>query len=123
MAQISRFEEIENWKKARGLVKEIYVVTGTDGFSRDFSLRDQMRRAAVFIVSNIAEGFARQTDREFVHFLYTARGSVSELQSQRYVANDLGYLGGEQFNRLYGIADEGSRLISRFIRYLKGGRQ
>ncbi|HPD07499.1 MAG TPA: four helix bundle protein [Candidatus Bipolaricaulis sp.] len=123
MAQIRRFEEIESWKKARELAKEIYVITGTDGFSRDFSLRDQMRRAAVSIVSNIAEGFARQTDREFVQFLYTARGSASEFQSQLYIASDLGYLGGEDFSRLYGMADEVSCLISGFIRYLKGERQ
>lgn len=123
MAQIRRFQEIEAWKKARELAKEIYAVTGADGFSRDLSLRDQMRRAAVSIVSNIAEGFARQTDREFVQFLYMARGSASELQSQLYVASDLGYLGREDFTRLYGMADEVSRLISRFVRYLKGDRR
>lgn len=123
MAQIKRFEDIESWKKARELAKEIYVVTGGNAFSRDFALREQMRKAAVSVVSNIAEGFGRQTDREFVHFLYTARGSASEVQSHLYVASDLGYLTRDDFARLYSLADEVSRLISGFIRYLKGGSQ
>ncbi len=122
MAQINRFEEIEGWKKARELAKEVYTVTSRGTFARDFSLRDQIRRAAVSISSNIAEGFARQTDKEFVQFLYTARGSAAEVQSQLYVAADLGYLGREDLGRLYEMADEVSRLISGFIRYLKGNQ-
>jgi len=97
-------------------------VTSQGTFARDFSLRDQIRRAAVSISSNIAEGFARQTDKEFVQFLYTARGSAAEVQSQLYVAADLGYLGQEDLHRLYEMADEVSRLISGFIRYLKGNQ-
>jgi four helix bundle protein len=120
MAQINRFEEIEGWKKARELAKAVYTVTSQGSFARDFSLRDQIRRAAVSISSNIAEGFARQTDKEFVQFLYTARGSAAEVQSQLYVAADLGYLSQEDLHRLYEMADEVSRLISGFIRYLRG---
>jgi len=120
MAQINRFEEIEGWKEARELAKAVYTVTSQGSFARDFSLRDQIRRAAVSISSNIAEGFARQTDKEFVQFLYTARGSAAEVQSQLYVAADLGYLSQEDLHRLYEMADEVSRLISGFIRYLRG---
>lgn len=122
MVQINRFEEIEGWKKARELAKEVYTVTSQGSFARDFSLRDQIRRAAVSISSNIAEGFARQTDKEFVQFLYTARGSAAEVQSQLYVAADLGYLSQEDLHRLYEMADEVSRLISGFIRYLRGAQ-
>ena len=69
MGRIKRFEDIEVWKKARALVKGIYRATNNANFSRDFSLRDQIRRASVSIISNIAEGFSRQTDKEFIHFL------------------------------------------------------
>lgn len=121
MAQITRFEDIEAWKKARELVKGVYQATNRRAFSQDYGLRDQIRRASVSIVSNIAEGFSRQTDREFIQFLYMAKGSVSEVQSQLYVASDLDYLEKEEFSKLYNDADEVARLISGFIRYLKGG--
>ena len=121
MVQIKRFEDIEAWKKARRLVNEIYRVTRKGALSKDFSLKDQIRRAAVSVMSNIAEGFSRQTDREFTQFLYMAKGSVSEVQSQLYVASDLDYLSKEEFTRLYNDADEVAKLISGFIRYLKGG--
>ena len=121
MVQIKRFEDIEAWKKARRLVNEIYRVTRKGTLSKDSSLKDQIRRAAVSVMSNIAEGFSRQTDREFTQFLYMAKGSVSEVQSQLYVASDLDYLSKEEFTRLYNDADEVAKLISGFIRYLKGG--
>ncbi len=120
MTRIERFEDIEAWQKGRELVKEIYQLSAGGGLSKDFGLRDQIRRAAVSIISNIAEGFARQTDKEFVQFLYMANGSVAEVQSQLYVASDLSYLSQDEFIRLYSKADEVARLISGFIRYLKG---
>lgn len=123
MAQIERFEDIDAWKKARVLVKEVYKVTAVGKFSKDFSLRDQIRRAGVSVISNIAEGFSRQTDREFSQFLYVAKGSVSELQSQLYVALDLGYLNQEEFEDLCGQAEEVVKLVSGFIRYLKGASE
>jgi four helix bundle protein len=101
MAKIRRFEDIEAWKKARILVKEVYKVTAEGKFSKDFSLKDQIRRAAVSIISNIAEGFSRQTDQEFVQFLHIAKGSTSEVQSQLYIALDLGYISQEEFSKLY----------------------
>lgn len=120
MAQISRFEDIEAWQKGRELVKEIYRLSAGGGLSKDFSLRDQIRRAAVSIVSNIAEGFARQTDKEFVRFLYMAKGSVAEGQSQLYVALDLGYIGEDEFRQCYDQADQTARLIAGLIKYLTG---
>lgn len=89
--------------------------------ARDFSLEDQIRMAAVSIMSNIAQGFSRQTDKEFIQFLYIAKGSVSETQSQLYVARDLGYIEIEEFNRVYETASEIARLITGFIRYLQVG--
>ena len=122
MARINRFEEIEAWKKARVLVKQVYEMTGRPSFSKDFALKDQLRRAAVSIISNIAEGFSRQTDQEFIQFLFIAKGSVSEVQSQLYVALDLGYVPDGHFSRCYEGADEVARLLSGFIKYLKGDR-
>lgn len=119
MTRIERFEDIEAWKKGRGLAKDIYAVTGKGTFARDYGLRDQIRRAAVSVISNIAEGFSRQTDKEFIQFLYIAKGSASEVQSQLYIALDLCYVSQEEFGNLYKQADEIGRLIFGFIRYLK----
>jgi len=120
VARIKQFEDIQAWGRARDLVKEIYALTSKGRFAKDFSLRDQIRRASVSVMSNIAEGFSRQTDREFIQFLYMSKGSVSEIQSQLYVTLDLGYLAQERFSDLYNKADEVAKLISGFIRYLKG---
>jgi len=119
MTQINRFEDIEAWKKGRELAKGIYTVTAKGDFAKDYSLRDQIRRAAVSIISNIAEGFSRQTDKEFVQFLYMAKGSTSEVQSQLYIAADLGYINQEELTKLYNQADEVGRLIFGLIRYLR----
>jgi len=88
-------------------------------FSDNF-LKDQIRRASISIMSNIAEGYARQTDKEFVQFLYVAKGSASELQSQLYIASDLNYISEADFKVLYELSEETIRLISGFIKYLKG---
>ena len=118
MARIDRFEDIEAWTKARELTREVYRVTNEGSFARDFGLRDQIRRASVSIMSNIAEGFGRGGNKEFIQFLYVAKGSVTEVQSQFYVALDAGYLSEEQFKRLYDLAHSTSRLIGGFLRYL-----
>jgi len=119
MTNIRRFEDIEAWKQGRELAKDIYAVTGKGGFAKDYGLKDQIRRAAVSVISNIAEGFSRQTDKEFVQFLHIAKGSTSEVQSQLYIAADLGYISQEEFDDLYKRADEVGRLIFGFIRYLR----
>jgi len=121
MAKIEKFEEIQAWQKARQLVKRIYQVTSEGDFAQDYSLKDQIRRASVSIISNIAEGFSRQTDKEFTQYLHVAKGSASEVQSQLYVALDLEYISKDAFKELYELSQETIRLISGFVRYLKGG--
>lgn len=119
MGTIQRFGDIEAWKKARELSRAIYAMTGDGAFARDFGLRDQIRRAAVSVMSNIAEGFDRGGNREFIQFLYIAKGSAAEVQAQLYVAFDAGYLKQEHFQQSYELAGDTSRLIGGFIRYLK----
>ena len=92
MAKIKKFEDIESWKRARKLTKDVYTVTAQDKFQRDFGLKDQIRRAAVSILSNIAEGFERGGDKEFLQFLAIAKGSSGEVRAQLYVALDLEYI-------------------------------
>jgi len=118
MATIERFEDIEAWQKARKLTREIYRVTNQGAFAKDFGLRDQIRRASVSIMSNIAEGFGRGGNREFIQFLSMAKGSVSEVQAQLYVAVDAGYLTKDQFQQLYSLSQSTGNLIGGFIRYL-----
>lgn len=118
MASIEKFEDIEAWQKARELSREIYRVTNQGAFAKDFGLRDQIRRASVSIMSNIAEGFGRGGNREFIQFLSMAKGSVSEVQAQIYVAVDAGYLTKDQFQQLYSLAQSTGNLIGGFIRYL-----
>jgi four helix bundle protein len=117
---IKKFEDIESWKKARKLTREIYKATATGEFFRDFGLKDQIRRASVSILSNIAEGFERGGDKEFCQFLGIAKGSCGEVRAQLYVALDQGYLSQEIFDSLSTKAVEVSELLSGFIRYLKG---
>ncbi|HVS82083.1 MAG TPA: four helix bundle protein [Pyrinomonadaceae bacterium] len=92
MATFKKFEEIECWKKARELTRRIYEVSGKGNFAKDFGLKDQIRRAAVSIMSNIAEGHDRSGTGEFVQFLANAKGSAAEVRCQLYVALDQGYI-------------------------------
>jgi four helix bundle protein len=119
MASIEKFEDIEAWQKARELTREIYRITNQGSFARDFGLRDQIRRAAVSIMSNIAEGFGRGGNKEFIQFLSTAKGSSSEVQAQLYVALDVEYITKEQFRQLYDLAQSSGKLTGGFIRYLQ----
>ncbi len=118
MSKIKRFEDIECWKKARQLVAEIYATTNNGLFAKDFSLKEQIRRASTSIMLNIAEGYARKTKKEFSRFLYIAHGSVAEVQSILYIALDLKYISQEKFNSLYVESEEISKMISGFIKYL-----
>ena len=102
MATIERFEDLEAWKIAREVTKEIYRVSKNDLFIRDFGLRDQICRASVSIMSNIAEGFERDGNKEFVNFLSIAKGSSGEVRSQLYVALDQNYISENEFNFIYG---------------------
>ena len=119
MASIQQFEEIEAWQKGRELTRQIYCITSKGNFSRDFTLKDQIKRAAVSVTSNIAEGFERGGNREFIQFLAIAKGSASELKSQLYTALDAGYITQDEFNELYKLAHSIVLLIGGFMKYLQ----
>ena len=118
MATIERFEDLEGWKKGRELARLVYEVTAIGEFARDFGLRDQIRRAAVSVLSNIAEGFERDGNKELRQFLTVAKGSAGEVKAQLYVALDAGFIDQEQFSRLCSMATEVGKLMGGFIRYL-----
>ena len=120
MGTIERFEDIEAWKKARELTRLIYEITAKGDFAKDYGLRDQIRRASVSVMSNIAEGFERGGNKEFRQFLSMAKGSAAEVRSQLYVAFDSGYLEEADFRMLYELAEETGRLIGGFMRYIEG---
>ncbi|PIV14456.1 MAG: four helix bundle protein [Gallionellales bacterium CG03_land_8_20_14_0_80_55_15] len=109
--KVERFENLIAWQKARQLTVEIYLITARGDFAKDFGLRDQIRRAAVSVMSNIAEGFDRGSRGEFHQFLVIAKASCAEVRSQLYVAQDVGYITQEIFINLKSSADELSRII------------
>lgn len=118
MAMISRFEDIEGWQEARKLVKMIYALTNTGTFSKDFGLRDQVQRAAVSTMTNIAEGFDCDSKAEFARFLGYARRSAVEVQSLLYAAFDVGYINEMQLKEYYEQARKTKALIGGFKRSL-----
>ena len=119
MGFIKSFEDIEAWKKARAFTKNIYTVSSKANFEKDFDLKRQIRRATISISSNIAEGFERNSDKEFKQFLYIAKASAGEVRSQLYLAFDLNYIEKNTFNELLNNITEVSKLISGFIKYLE----
>ena len=119
MATIKRFEDIKAWQRARELAQIVYQTSSAGEFARDFGLRDQFRRTAVSVMSNIAEGFARKGDRDFARFLDISKGSSVEVQSILYVALDAGYTRREEFEKLYGFAEEINSMISGLSLYLR----
>lgn len=119
MSTIKRFEDIEAWQTAREVTRRIYQISKDGAFSRDFGLRDQMRRASVSIMSNIAEGFESRTRSLFLEFLGRAKASAGELRAQFYVAGDAGYLSRDQFQSLSDQCEKCSSQISRLMAYLK----
>jgi four helix bundle protein len=118
MVGIQRFEEIEAWQTARQLTRRIYALSGQGPFARDFALRDQIRRAAISVMSNIAEGFESRTPALFADFLGRAKGSLGELRAQLYIALDCGYVTSQQIEELFELADKAGRQIYRFMAYL-----
>ena len=118
---LQRFEDIRAWQEARELVREVYAMTDGPGFSRDFGLKDQIRRASGSVMANIAEGFERRTRRDFRHFLGIALGSSAEVRSHLYIALDRGYVTQAQFDSAYNRALHASRLIYRFMRRISEG--
>jgi len=111
MAKIDRFEDLIAWQKARELTRAIYEVTRHGAFAKDFGLSGQIQRAAVSIMSNIAEGFERGGRNEFHQFLSTAKASGAEVRSQLYVALDVGYLDKSTFGKLLEQAEEVGRIV------------
>lgn len=116
---IKQFEDLECWGKARELTKAIYSISSAGRFSKDFPLRDQIRRSSISILSNIAEGFERDGNKEFIQFLSLAKGSCGETRAQLYVALDQKYLSDAQFDSLSAKATEISRMLSGLIKYLR----
>ncbi|MBI4330406.1 MAG: four helix bundle protein [Chloroflexi bacterium] len=116
---IKKFEDILAWQKAKELAKHIYELTNEGDFAKDYALKNQIRRAALSPMSNIAEGYARQTDKEFVQFLYIALGSIAEVQSQLHLSHELGYLPGDEFDRVLEQSREVARLVNGLLQYLK----
>ncbi|MCC7117858.1 MAG: four helix bundle protein [Anaerolineales bacterium] len=119
MATAKRFEELEVWQRAKDLTNLIYKYSTEGVFSRDFGLRDQTRRAAVSIMSNIAEGFESQTQATFIRYLGHAKASAGELRAQLYIAKDQGYISEEQFSEMFSLAEICSKQLSKFIQYLE----
>ncbi len=119
MSAIRRFEDIQAWQKARELVREVYIGGAAKRLGKDFDLRDQLRRAAISSMSNIAEGFARKSDRDFARFLDIARGSGTEVQSLLYIVLDAGYINKGEFDRLYKMAGAMAAAIGGFTSYLR----
>ena len=117
--QIKNFEELEIWKTARHLTQEVYMISKASPFSKDYGLRDQIRRAAVSIMSNIAEGFERGGNQEFIQFLYIAKGSCGEIRSQLYVALDQKYVDQNVTEHLLIILKRLSVMIKHLIDHLK----
>jgi four helix bundle protein len=134
MATVERFEDLEVWQKARDVVNAVYQASLVGTFSRDYALphgiydsgviprgeRDQIRRAVVSIPSNIAEGFSRHSNKEFIQFLFISKGSVAEVQSQLYTALDQDYISQEVFDSTYEGLQVVAKQLSRFMTYLRG---
>jgi len=119
MPNIKRFEDIESWKRARIVTQKIYELSSTGDFSRDFGLKDQIRRSSVSIMSNIAEGFERDGNKEFANFLSIAKASCGEARSQLYVALDQKFITVEDFEWTYDHLSQTGRMIGGFMNYLR----
>ena len=117
--RITRFEDIEAWQEARKLVKMVCgVINKSSQFRKDFRLVNQIQNAAVSSMSNIAEGFTRKGNREFIQFLFVSKSSAAEVQSQLYVALDQEYITQDDFDKIYNQAEIVSKMDSGFIKYL-----
>ncbi len=121
--KITRFEEIDAWKEARALVTIVYnAINRNKALSSDLRFSGQLSSAAVSVMSNIAEGFARETDKEFARGLWISKGSAAEVQSLSYAAHDLGYLTDSERKEIYNQAEKISRMLSGLIKYLRSSR-
>ncbi|MDR1089602.1 MAG: four helix bundle protein [Prevotella sp.] len=119
MGRIEKFEDLDVWNLARNFANEIYLISNQGPFTKDFRLRDQIRASSGSIMDNIAEGFERNGNKEFIQFLYIAKGSCGETRSQLYRALDIGYISKECFEQNYQRAIIISQSLSNYIKYLK----
>jgi len=123
MATIEKFEEIEVWKVSMELSSDIYKFTNTELFSKDFGLKDQIRRSAVSIPSNISEGYERDSKNQFVYFLVIAKGSCGELRTQLKIARMLNYINEEEYITINDKCVSVSKQLAGFISYLKNHKK
>ncbi len=119
MGEYKTYKELDVWKKARAFVKEIYIITRDFPNEEKYGLMSQMRRCAVSIPSNIAEGYGRQFKKETLQFLHISRGSLYELETQIYIAYDLSFISEEKLNKLLADLEECRRLLSGLINYFE----
>ncbi len=119
MASFRKFEDITSWQRAYEVTVVIYRITSDGNFAKDFGLRDQIRRATVSIMANIAEGHGRRSNIEFANFLNIARGSAAEVQSHLYIALEIGYVDKAVFDELYSKVTEISRMLLSLAQYLR----
>jgi len=120
--KVEKFEDLESWKAARDLTNEVYSITQREKFLKDYGLKDQIQRASVSIMANIAEGFDSRSDKIFVNFLNYAYRSATEVQSLIYVASDQKYISQNEFNKLYSEVKKIHGLIGGLIKYLKSSK-
>jgi four helix bundle protein len=123
MATIKNFEELDVWKLGMELCSNIYSLTNTDLFSKDYSLKDQIRRAAISVPSNISEGYEREGINQFIYFLVIAKGSCGELRTQLKIALNLKYIDEKEYNRLNDKCLSTSKQLAGFIKYLRNYKQ
>ncbi len=120
MGKFNKIEEIHVWKEAIELTEKVYeTVNKNNKLQRDFSLAEQLKKSAISIPSNIAEGFERESNKEFIRFLYIAKGSCGELRTQIYIAKKLGYLKGEEYHSLTNLSEKISKMIISLIKSLR----
>lgn len=118
--KITKFQDLECWKASRELVNMVYqIVDKNTKLRNDFRFKNQFSSSAVSVMSNIAEGFSRQSNKEFMQFLYISKGSIAELQSLCYVAQDIHYFDKESFDKIFDQAEIVAKLISKLITYLR----
>jgi len=119
MATFKRFEDIQAWQKARVLSRDIYLITKHGEFSKDYDLRSQIRRSGVSIMTNIAEGQGRRTNKDSANFLNISLGSIAETKSHIYLALDLEYINQPTFNAIYQKLDEIGKMVFALSSHLR----
>ena len=117
--KIARFEDLDCWQEARILVRKIYEASKGRNFKKDLRFSGQIQAAAISVMANIAEGFIRKSDKEFIQFLFIAMSSAAEVQSHLYVALDQGYIDKKQFDDLYDQVKKVAMMISALLKYLR----